>query len=1185
MREPPSSNPSASPVTEEAPDPPRRGADPQALDAFICYSRRDTAFCRRLERALESFKPPRGVPGSGERLRVFRDEEDFVGPEYFSAIEGFLARSRKLVVVCSPSARSSTYTNDEIRRFVALHGPGHLVVVLVDGIPNNEAGPGDDDRMAFPEALCEAAEMPLAIDWSGFDLSSDRIDRGRFRGSWYTLLAGLLDVDRSVIEQRDRTRTRRRRRLLGWTTAAVMLALVGLSAWALTEQAAARVAEGEAEDSAAVARAQRDIAESQRLIALAAERAAEDSAAVAREQRSVAEARRREAEAQRREAEAQRLRAVSRLLSAQAADLAAGEPALLPRAMLLAVEALRIAPDDVAAGVIRAGLGTLSRLRASAPGPRSLDAWVGTYPCGGAGGGTRVEWERTDRAARVVRPDARVEVLVHDGPITLCAFLDDGSIATYSGGVEVGAGEPLDGDGTIRVWDPPPPLFALSPEASVDSRLVATAFSPTEPLVAVSALRSGGAEVFDLETGDRVATLAVGTGQTVSHLAFSADGRYLASAQVYGETFDVWAVDGFTKVASFVGSWGEGSVALSPTGSLLVGRRGELTGRGRGLVWSVAEGRALAFPPDGDTLLWRPGLTPDGRRLVTLDNRATLILWDVETRLPIDSVSGVPRTPTFGHGSAWFIRRREWESFAHRWQMAPGAAPVPLPSGYAGCLAFGPGTTAVRCSAKDPDDGGSLVVFDTSSGRTLRLLEGSGGMARVGISNDGRWVAGASYQYGGLAHTGLQAGHSVKVWDARSGAPVAALGARGLVAGLDFSGDGRFLASSVYLSEESGFAPAAVWVWRVQDLIDLACRTVLRNLTLEEWESYMGGMGEYRATCEELPPSGMSEGRGTVASLDPGAGRVTIADVSGSSIGHCESLTVTDGDTPLLVPDPPAGWRRGDLGELAVGDEVRVYVPRLGDDGCPQAGVPVAGITGPLRSSPDLLETDPSLSLAARALDAMMRTLAREAGDEAEMREPWDRISRAGVCEADAAGDFGTGLRTLYCSLRRAGFIDWFLADAPVPVFRGGPHDGADLDLWSDDFGRYDPEFVRWASERFLVGLEFPLVGAAAAMAYRPWAHLGVTYHWALTYLDEHPELDRALQEAVAAGRTDLSAALAEVSDAAHAAGLPGDRPGSAAVTAAAFWVRRGVDGSRPAFRDALTELLAVVDPDALTGG
>jgi hypothetical protein len=46
---------------------------------------------------------------------------------------------------------------------------------------------------------------------------------------------------------------------------------------------------------------------------------------------------------------------------------------------------------------------------------------------------------------------------------------------------------------------------------------------------------------------------------------------------------------------------------------------------------------------------------------------------------------------------------------------------------------------------------------------------------------------------------------------------------------------------------------ARVWEWQADDLIANACATMPRNLTLAEWQQYIGDALPYQATCENLP--------------------------------------------------------------------------------------------------------------------------------------------------------------------------------------------------------------------------------------------------------------------------------------------------------------------------------------------
>ena len=215
------------------PDP--KSAAP-AFGAFISYKRVDEPFALLLERALERFTPPRDLNLPQRRLSIFRDKEDLTGTEYHQSIRKYLDASAKLIVICSPHARSSAYVNDEIQTFAATRSPGNIIPILLSGLPNNEAGPEQEAQKAFPEALCALAAIPLAADYRGFDPRRDRVDKGRFEGVWYTLLANIYDVSRSELEQRDKRRQARVRRIRMAIASAVGVALVVLSVWALASR-------------------------------------------------------------------------------------------------------------------------------------------------------------------------------------------------------------------------------------------------------------------------------------------------------------------------------------------------------------------------------------------------------------------------------------------------------------------------------------------------------------------------------------------------------------------------------------------------------------------------------------------------------------------------------------------------------------------------------------------------------------------------------------------------------------------------------------------------------------------------------------------------------------------------------------------------------------------------------------
>lgn len=97
--------------------------------AFISYSHQDEHWARWLQRALESYRVPKGLVGKQcdfgvvpARLGpVFRDREDLSSAASLSeSVRHELAAAESLVVICSPAAAQSRWVNEEISAFKAL---------------------------------------------------------------------------------------------------------------------------------------------------------------------------------------------------------------------------------------------------------------------------------------------------------------------------------------------------------------------------------------------------------------------------------------------------------------------------------------------------------------------------------------------------------------------------------------------------------------------------------------------------------------------------------------------------------------------------------------------------------------------------------------------------------------------------------------------------------------------------------------------------------------------------------------------------------------------------------------------------------------------------------------------------------------------------------------------------------
>lgn len=220
---------------------------------FISYSHKDRKWARWLHRALETYRPPRGVASKIPALQglqrplspVFRDREELPSAASLSdAVNLALEESANLVVICSPAAAKSKWVNEEILTFKRLGRSGRIFCFIVDG----EAHAADETG-CFPEALryhwLDDGLSDLPLEPLGAD--SRRTGDGRTLAK-LKLIAGILDIDLDDLRQRDLQR--RNKRLLAVTGGSVAVALltISLAIMAFLSNAEAQRRRAQAED-------------------------------------------------------------------------------------------------------------------------------------------------------------------------------------------------------------------------------------------------------------------------------------------------------------------------------------------------------------------------------------------------------------------------------------------------------------------------------------------------------------------------------------------------------------------------------------------------------------------------------------------------------------------------------------------------------------------------------------------------------------------------------------------------------------------------------------------------------------------------------------------------------------------------------------------------------------------------
>jgi len=212
--------------------------------------------------------------------------------------------------------------------------------------------------------------------------------------------------------------------------------------------------------------------------------------------------------------------------------------------------------------------------------------------------------------------------------------------------------------------------------------------------------------VMDAETRKELLVLK-GHEQTVSCVAVSADGKYIASGSTHHigrDAYDkmakghlrLWdAATGKQLWASDVYS-GVGSVSISPDGKRIATGNGS-SFESRIMVWELETGKELHTAACDKSDFLRAAYSPDGKYLAGtfFDKAWGVVLWDAKTMKPVRTIdAGVGR------------------------------------------IAFSPDGKRLAGTVK-----GGIRVWDTETGREVAACDRTEAVSRVAFSPNGDWIA------------------------------------------------------------------------------------------------------------------------------------------------------------------------------------------------------------------------------------------------------------------------------------------------------------------------------------------------------------------------------------------------------------------------------------------------------------
>ncbi len=226
--------------------------------AFLSYSHKDSETADWLHGALEKYRVPRTLVGRetprgivpASFTPVFRDRHELAASgDLGHTIRQALAASRCLIVLCSPEAAQSRWTNEEILAFKKAHPAGCLLAAITAGEPFASEMKGREAEECFPPALRQKFDSrgrptgkraePIAADLRE---TGDGRQLGLLK-----IVAGMLGLGLDDLVQREQQRRHKRLTYIAAASLAGMAVTSGLAVFAFDKRDEARDQRREAE--------------------------------------------------------------------------------------------------------------------------------------------------------------------------------------------------------------------------------------------------------------------------------------------------------------------------------------------------------------------------------------------------------------------------------------------------------------------------------------------------------------------------------------------------------------------------------------------------------------------------------------------------------------------------------------------------------------------------------------------------------------------------------------------------------------------------------------------------------------------------------------------------------------------------------------------------------------------------